>query len=357
MTASVGAPALTMMMIRRGRSSEATNLLGRRRRHERALVAVLVDQVRRVLALGAVVQRDGVPVAGEVAGEVAAHDGEAGDADGGEVRHGELLRGGEDTTVCRVTGAEGAVARRCQGPLLLPSTRGGATFGRGGGDPVEQLARPSHRCGDGVSRWSRRARRRPTASAAASPSRVISPSGGRFHSQQSRSAADPQISARRGVVGSVADEEALHVDRPRRSSVPVTRTGVTVQACMASTVAMVTGAETGTCVRSGLGLVATHDPQRLVDAVGGEAAVEGRAVTDGELGVEAVDHAPRGPADAGCSRRSCRRPTSTAGSRAAGRRAPGAAARSSGRRRRAVPPGRSAAPRASRSSRRGRPGR
>ncbi|GAB3870276.1 hypothetical protein GCM10028802_00120 [Terrabacter terrigena] len=49
-------------------------------------------------------------VAGEVAGEVAAHDGEAGHTDGGEVRHEDSLSG-EDTTVCRVArGGKGAVA-------------------------------------------------------------------------------------------------------------------------------------------------------------------------------------------------------------------------------------------------------
>ena len=44
-------------------------------------------------ALRAVVQRDGMPVTGEVAGEVAAHDGETGDADlgiGGRVHPGSL---------------------------------------------------------------------------------------------------------------------------------------------------------------------------------------------------------------------------------------------------------------------------
>ena len=61
-------------------------------RHERPFVTEVADQVVDP-ALGAVVQRDGMPVTGEVAGEVAAHDGETGDADlgiGGRVHPGSL---------------------------------------------------------------------------------------------------------------------------------------------------------------------------------------------------------------------------------------------------------------------------
>ena len=79
-TASVPAPAFTMITTRRGRSSEATNSAIELRRHEGALVAVGRHQLlgpRR----GAVVQGDGVPVPRQVAGEVAAHHGQSCHAD------------------------------------------------------------------------------------------------------------------------------------------------------------------------------------------------------------------------------------------------------------------------------------
>ena len=79
-TASVGAPAFTMMITARGRSSEATKSSSDSDGDEAALVAVLFDQ-RRGARGRAVVQGDGVPVPGEVAGQVAPHDRQAGDAD------------------------------------------------------------------------------------------------------------------------------------------------------------------------------------------------------------------------------------------------------------------------------------
>ncbi len=153
---------------------------------------------------------------------------------------------------------------------------------------------------------------------AGSPARVISPSGGRFHSQQSRSAADPQISAAAPSSGpSATTKRCTSSSSPFH--VPVTRTGVTVHACMASTVTMVSADAVGTCERLGLWLVAAHDAQGLVDAVGGEPAVERACAARRSAPRRGDGSWPREPAGVGCSRPTCRRPTSTAASPAAGR--------------------------------------
>ena len=124
---------------------------------EVALGAVLLDQ-RAGPGVGAVVDGDGVPVAGEVAGEVAAHDGEAGHTDGGEVRHEDSLSG-EDTTVCRVArGGKGAVATALSRPRPEGSGDAGtrrAAAPEGFGTP-EVFRRPCAN-GDGARR------RRPSA--------------------------------------------------------------------------------------------------------------------------------------------------------------------------------------------------
>ena len=78
-TASVAGPALTMMTRRRGRSSACDELLRGLGRDEGALVAELGDHVGGAGGRS-VVQGDGVAVAGEVAGQVAAHHAEPGDA-------------------------------------------------------------------------------------------------------------------------------------------------------------------------------------------------------------------------------------------------------------------------------------
>ena len=100
-TASVGSPALTMMMIARGFFSEATKSSSDSRGHERALVAVLRDQ-RVGAGVRAVVQRDRVPVPGQVAGQVASHDRQPGDADvrNGRFAHGFALRISGDSAAC-----------------------------------------------------------------------------------------------------------------------------------------------------------------------------------------------------------------------------------------------------------------
>ena len=65
-----------------GRFQGTDEVLGARRRHEVALVAVGSHQCVGA-GLRAVVERHGVAVAGEVAGQVAAHDGQPGHADVG----------------------------------------------------------------------------------------------------------------------------------------------------------------------------------------------------------------------------------------------------------------------------------
>jgi hypothetical protein len=67
-------------MVTTGRFECADELVGSRRRDELALVAVSGDQ-RVGAGLGAVVECHGVAVTGEVAGQVAAHDGQPGHAD------------------------------------------------------------------------------------------------------------------------------------------------------------------------------------------------------------------------------------------------------------------------------------
>ena len=80
MTASVGSPALTMISTRRGFSSAARNSGDGLAADEVALRAVLVQQ-RVGLGDRPVVQRHGVAVVGEVARDVRAHHGQAGDPD------------------------------------------------------------------------------------------------------------------------------------------------------------------------------------------------------------------------------------------------------------------------------------
>ncbi len=80
MTASVPGPALTMMMILRGRIEGGDEVVGASARDERAVRAVRLEgaSVRACVRLK---HGDGVPVTGEVAGKVAAHDGQADDTD------------------------------------------------------------------------------------------------------------------------------------------------------------------------------------------------------------------------------------------------------------------------------------
>ena len=116
MTASVGSPALTMMMIAARLLQRGDEVLPWTRCGTKSPSSPCSATRASVLRAGAVVHGDGVAVPGEVAGEVAAHDREAGDTDGGEVRHEDSLRG-EDTTVCRVArGGKGAVATALSRP-------------------------------------------------------------------------------------------------------------------------------------------------------------------------------------------------------------------------------------------------
>ena len=85
-TASVPAPALTMINTRRGRSSEATKSAID---SDGTNVALDPASANSDFGLGvaAVVDRDPMPVPGEVSGEVAAHHGQAGDTDLSEFSH------------------------------------------------------------------------------------------------------------------------------------------------------------------------------------------------------------------------------------------------------------------------------
>ena len=131
---------------------------------ERPLRAVLLDELRRPGA-GAVVDGDDVVVVRQVAGEVAAHDGEAGDPDGREG-----LRGGRtsaQTSLRRrrrsADAADPGRRSRVETPHTFPSTRmmpdvratrrglcPGSDPGRGPGPD---------RWRGGVSRWRGRSRR------------------------------------------------------------------------------------------------------------------------------------------------------------------------------------------------------
>ena len=79
-TASTGPPAFTIVMMRRGRSSAATNSAGRLRADEVLALGVTGEQ-RLGLLPAAVVDGDGEAVALDVAGEVLAHDGEPDESD------------------------------------------------------------------------------------------------------------------------------------------------------------------------------------------------------------------------------------------------------------------------------------
>ena len=79
-TASTAGPALTMVMIVRGRSSDWTNSCGRAGAGDRPLGAVLGHELLG-LGRGAVVHRDRDVVVGDVAREVGAHHREAGQAE------------------------------------------------------------------------------------------------------------------------------------------------------------------------------------------------------------------------------------------------------------------------------------
>ena len=92
-TASVGSPALTMITIARGCSMLATKSSSDSDADEVALVAELVHQ-RGHLGGGAVVHRDGVPVAGDVAGQVAPHHRESGQPDRCSCVHASTQLGG-----------------------------------------------------------------------------------------------------------------------------------------------------------------------------------------------------------------------------------------------------------------------
>lgn len=90
MTASVASPACTMISARRGRSSAAANS---------AIVSVRTKSPSppcsassaSVLAIERLCTATGVAVAGEVAGDVGAHHGEAGDPDLGGAAEGAVM--------------------------------------------------------------------------------------------------------------------------------------------------------------------------------------------------------------------------------------------------------------------------
>ena len=141
-TASVPGPALTMMITRRGRSSEATKSAIDSDGDEVALVSGLGDQ-RLGLGVGAVVDRHPVPVPGEVPGEVAAHHRQSGDADLRQLLMIEnsfvdVRRSSSGRTPRRWPQRRGSSARRLPvGELGHWRTGDAATAGhqrRGGGD-------------------------------------------------------------------------------------------------------------------------------------------------------------------------------------------------------------------------------
>ena len=106
----------------RARAAQAGHEVGRPRRgHEVALVAVALHEPARARR-GAVEHGHRVPVAGEVAGEVGAHDAQAVDADVGRGGRGGGVGGGPGRVAGRVTGGHECPSRGFDGG----GRRGGA---------------------------------------------------------------------------------------------------------------------------------------------------------------------------------------------------------------------------------------